>query len=129
MPNEFTRLMDYIMPEKDPMTYSAITYLWVFVLSMWGGAVSFIGKIKIGQVRAFNIVEFFGELFISAFSGLITFYLCEAAGIEKLFETVFVAISGHMGARIIFTLEKVIERKLNATIKVIDSGSADINDS
>jgi high-affinity Fe2+/Pb2+ permease len=121
--------MDYIMPEKDPMTYSAITYLWVFVLSMWGGAVSFIGKIKIGQVRAFNIVEFFGELFISAFSGLITFYLCEAAGIEKLFETVFVAISGHMGARIIFTLEKVIERKLNATIKVIDSGSADINDS
>lgn len=122
MPNDFTRLMDYIMPEKDPMTYSAITYLWVFVLSMWGGAVSFIGKIKIGQVRAFNIVEFFGELFISAFSGLITFYLCEAAGMDRLYETVFVAISGHMGARIIFTLEKVIERKLNATISIIDSG-------
>jgi LydA holin phage, holin superfamily III len=129
MQNDFNKFMEYyIMPEKDPMTYSAITYLWVFVLSMWGGAVSFIGKVKIGQVRAFNIVEFFGELFISAFSGLVTFYLCEASGIDRLYETVFVAISGHMGARIIFTLEKVVERKLNATIAVIDSG-VDKNDS
>lgn len=32
------------MPEKDPTTYSLITYAWVALLSAWGGAVNWIRK-------------------------------------------------------------------------------------
>jgi hypothetical protein len=87
---------------------------------MWGGAVSFITKIKDGKTRVFNIAEFIGEVFISAFSGLLTFYLCESANMDKLHEIVLVAISGHMGARIIFMLEKAIEKRINAAVIVLD---------
>ena len=108
------------MLDKDPSTFSAITYAWVILISMWGGAVSFIGKLKSGNTRAFNIVEFIGEIFISAFSGLLTFYLCESANIDKLHEIVLVAISGHMGARVIFMIEKAVERRLTMVVAVVD---------
>lgn len=99
------------MPEKDPTTYSIITYLWVVGLSAWGGLVSFTRKMKDGRTRAFNIAEFIGEIVTSAFAGIITFWLCEAAGISPLITSALVAISGHMGSRAIFQFEKWAESK------------------
>ena len=112
--------MEEQMIDKDPSTFSAITYAWVIFISAWGGAVSFITKLKTGRARAFNIVEFIGEIFISAFSGLLTFYLCESANIDKLHEIVLVAISGHMGARVIFMIEKAVEKRINTVVAVVD---------
>ena len=115
-----SNLMEEQMIDKDPSTFSAITYAWVIFISAWGGAVSFITKLKTGRARAFNIVEFIGEIFISAFSGLLTFYLCESANIDKLHEIVLVAISGHMGARVIFMIEKAVEKRINTVVAVVD---------
>ena len=39
------------MPEKDPTTYSLLTYGWVLVLSGWGGIVNFLRKRKSGESR------------------------------------------------------------------------------
>lgn len=93
------------MPEKDPTTYSLITYGWVLLLSAWGGAVSFWRKIKSGKARPFNIMEFVGELFTSAFAGVLTFWLCQAANIDGLVTAALVGISGHMGSRAIAQVE------------------------
>lgn len=113
------------MLEKDPATYDLLTYAWVFVLSAWGGAVNFMTKLKRGHVRAFNIVEFLGELFISAFSGLLTFYLCEASNIGRLHEAVLVAISGHMGARLIILFERYLERYFGSKISPLSNNTGD----
>lgn len=97
--------------EKDPTTYSWITYSWVALLSAWGGAVSFIRKRQAGMIRPFNIVEFIGELFTSALAGIITFWLCEWSGVDPLVTAALVAISGHMGSRALFQFEKWAETK------------------
>lgn len=94
------------MPEKDPSTYTLLTYMWVFVLSMAGGVVSFARKMRDGVVRAFNFTEFVGELITSAFAGVMTFYLCEWSGVAPLLSAVLIGISGHMGSRAIFGIEK-----------------------
>lgn len=94
------------MPEKDPTSYSLITYLWVFLLSSWGGWVSWIRKRKNGDARPFNFAELIGEVVTSAFAGVITFYLCEAAVFHPLLSAAMVGISGHMGGRAIFLMEK-----------------------
>lgn len=99
------------MPEKDPTNYSMLTYLWVFALAMTGGVVNFMRKVRAGTVRAFNITEFLGELITSGFAGLLTFWLCEAADINKLLSAVLIGISGHMGSRAIFKIEKWAEEK------------------
>lgn len=96
---------------KDPTTYGLLTYMWVFGLSSWGGFVSFMRKRRQGVARPFNITEFFGEIATSAFAGVLTFYLAESAGLPQLMTAAMVAISGHMGGRGVFLIERWMERK------------------
>ncbi len=100
------------MIEKDPTTYSLLTYLWVFGLAAWGGVINFVQRIKTEQARPHNFMEFIGEIMTSAFAGLVTFYLCEAGGIDQLYTAVMVGITGHMGTRGIYLLEKMVQSRL-----------------
>lgn len=100
------------MPEKDPTTYQLMTYAWVFTLSIWGGVVSFVRRCRSGDANPHNLMEFVGEIVTSAFAGVITFYLCEAAGISQLFTAVAVGICGHMGTRAIYQIEKLVQARL-----------------
>lgn len=90
---------------KDPASYSLLTYGWVFALAMLGGVVNFMRKLQKGHVRAFNVVEFVGELVTAAFSGVLTFWLCEHAQLSPLVTAALVGISGHMGSRALFMME------------------------
>ena len=101
------------MPEKDPTTYSLITYAWVSTLAAWGGVVNFIRKTQDGVARPFNITELVGEILTSAFAGVLTFWLCEAAGFSGLITAALVGISGHMGSRAIFQMEQWAESKFH----------------
>lgn len=100
------------MPEKDPTTYSLLTYLWVFGVAMMGGVANYIRKVKAGQAEKFSVMEVIGEIFTSGFSGLITFWFCEATGIDPLLTAVFVGIAGHMGSRAIALFEDVLKRRM-----------------
>jgi len=68
-------------------------------------------KIKDRRVRAWNVAEFAGELATSAFSGVMTFYLCQWSGFSGVLTAALVGISGHMGSRAIYTMEKFFESK------------------
>lgn len=106
------------MPEKDPSTYSIITYTWVLGLSCWGGAVSFFHKCKAGSTQHFKITEFLGELTASAFTGIVTFYLCELAELPNLMSAVLVSISGHMGTKALSRIEAYLEKKTEFLQKI-----------
>jgi len=101
------------MPEKDPTTYAALTYLWVILLSVWGGVVSFFAKVKRGDVRAFNFIELIGEIVTAGFAGLLTFWFAEAANLNPLITAALVGISGHMGSRAIYAMELWATNKFN----------------
>lgn len=102
------------MIEKDPTSYSLITYAWVFLLAILGGVVNFVRKLQSGHVRVFNFVEFIGEIVTSAFAGVITFWLCENANMSPLLTAAFVGVSGHMGSRAIFMAENWLKSKFPA---------------
>ena len=54
----------------------------------------------------------------SAFAGLITFWLCEAAQFNPLVTAALVGISGHMGSQAIYQLERWAQTRLgNSTSK------------
>lgn len=92
--------------QNSPASYPWVTYAWVIGLSAWGGAVSFCQKMKDGVPLWENTVGWFKECFISGFAGLLTFFLCEASHVPPLITAVFVGISGHMGSRAIFLIER-----------------------
>ena len=105
--------MDDPLPEKTITGFQILTYAWVIGLSTWGGLVNYISKIKSGQIARFNVTELIGDMFISGFTGVLTFWMCEAAGFNELTTAVFVGISGHMGARMIGKFEKLMSRKFD----------------
>ena len=100
-------------PEKTITGYALLTYAWVLALSTWGGLVNYLSKIRMGHIARFNITELIGDLFISGFTGVLTFWMCEAAGFNQLTTAVCVGISGHMGVRMIWKLENVLSRKFD----------------
>lgn len=103
------------MIEKDPLSYQVLTYLWVIALSAWGGIASYIRRIKRGA--EFSLIELIGELFISGFVGILTFFLCEYTQINQILTAAFVGISGHMGSRAIYVIEKFLIKRLSANGK------------
>jgi len=96
--------------------YDLYTWLWVAALSLWGGTANFFRKLKAGAVRPFNFVEFIGEIFISGFVGVLTFFFCEAAKISPLVSAALIAISGHMGSRALFLFEQMWANRLTPGI-------------
>jgi hypothetical protein len=98
------------MPEKDPSTYTWLTYLWVSGLALAGGFVNWIQKVRKGEARPFNIPELLGELATSGFVGVLTFFLCEAAGVSQPLSSFFIGVAGHMGSRAIFLAEGYVEK-------------------
>ena len=63
-------------------------------------------------MHKYSLVEFIGEVSTSAFAGVITFWLCEAGGINPLITAALVGVSGHMGSRAIFHLETWAQGKI-----------------
>ena len=100
-------------PEKTITGYALLTYAWVLILSTWGGLVHYLSKVRAGAIARFNITELIGDMFISGFTGVLTFWMCEAAGFNELTTAVCVGISGHMGVRMIGKLENVMSRKFD----------------
>ena len=104
------------MPEKDPTTYTLLTYIWVGLLAMGGGLVAFIRRLnEQKQPERLRVVftKLIGELVVSGFAGLITFYFCEFLEIEQLLTAVLVAVSGHAGGNAIDLVTKLIEKHIN----------------
>lgn len=104
------------MPTRDPSTFTAVTYLWVIGLSLWGGVVSYARKIKNKQTPRFSINEAIGEMATSGFIGVITFYLCEFADLDRLVTAAMVGISGHAGSRAIFQIENLLRDRYVAGV-------------
>jgi hypothetical protein len=109
---------------KDPFSYPAMAYLWVVVWSAAGGIVSFYQKMKRGEARPFNIIEFFGEVATSSFVGLLSFWLCEYSDVPKLLEAVIISVSGHMGTRAIFMFERWLAKRFGVDPEDAKEGKA-----
>jgi len=100
------------MDHKDPSTYPIITYLWVIALAVWGGVTNHIRKIKNGDIMRFSLSELIGDIFISGFIGVMTFYLCEYAQISSLLTAFLVGMTSHMGTRGLTMLERIVAKKI-----------------
>lgn len=95
------------MPQNDPQNYPILTYIWVIVLSIWGGITHNIRKIRSGDLKRFSFSELIGDITLSGFIGVMTFWLCEYSKIDPMLQAVFIGIASHMGARALFPIEKM----------------------
>lgn len=102
--------------EKDPLNYSLGQYGAMLSIALLGGLVSWIGKVRRGDVGAWNIMQLVGELATSAFAGLLCFWICEAFGTPSLVTISLVGIAGHMGTRAIIIFERWAAKRYGMTM-------------
>ena len=107
---------ELIMPYQSPDNVPLLTYLWVFLLSLWGGISSNIRKMKDGTLPRFSFSELIGDVVISGFIGLLTFFICEYYAVGQMLTAVFIGISAHMGTRAIYAMEMAISKRLKIEI-------------
>lgn len=80
-------------------------WFWVLFLSGWGGVVSYFHRIESGKV-AFSCFRLVVDITTSGFVGVLTYLLCESGNVPSALTAFFVGISGHMGTRGLFLLER-----------------------
>lgn len=100
---------------KDPATYGWLTYLWVLLISGWGGLVRFLNSMRDSKETARQaILSLVTGLVTSTFVGVLTFWLCELANFKPLSTAVFVAVTGHMGAEALRLIQGGVISRLKA---------------
>lgn len=108
-------------PQKTVTGIAALTYSWVIALAIGGGVANYIQKVRLGQVARFNFTELIGDMFIAGFTGLLTFWMCQAAEFSEFMTAFFVGVAGHMGGRLIGKMEQFMSRKLDLAQEPTDS--------
>lgn len=108
------------MPEKEfnniatqTWLVQALPFLMAVALSCVGGIVSYLNRIDKGGI-AFSFFRMTIEIITSGFVGIVSFMLCDYAGLEWSATAAIVAISGHMGTRALFLIE-------NAAVKIAEN--------
>jgi len=107
-----------MMPEKQANEFLealrvAFPFLSTFALSIWGGTVSHIQKLRRTKRKFVMGSEYFMDLIICSFAGTLTYFLCMYANIEGWMQAILISISAHMGTRAIASFESLHNRLFN----------------
>lgn len=95
---------------KDPFSYSWRQYVLTLGVAMLGGAVSWYGRVRKGDVTGWSLRELIGEMATSAFAGLLAFWACEYMDLKPLLTAGIVGIVGHLGTRALTIAERLLQR-------------------
>lgn len=87
------------------------TFVIVLGMSLLGGLVSWITKVRKGLITGWSLMALVGELCTSSFAGWLCYLLCDQAGISPRLTVCFVGVAGHMGTRAIVAFESFAERR------------------
>ena len=102
------------MPDKDPANWAAATWILALSMAVGGGLINWYARIKRGHARAFNFIELVGEIFTSGLVGLGIFMLLSSWDQPAGACAAAAGVSGHMATRLLFAIERAIERQIDA---------------
>ncbi|MBX3610407.1 MAG: phage holin family protein [Hydrogenophaga sp.] len=94
---------------KSPLAYSLREYAVILGIALLGGAAGWVRRVKKGEADA-SFPALVGELMISAFSGLIAFWLCESFEMSPLITAAAAGMAGHAGGTGIAWAERLGKR-------------------
>lgn len=101
---------------KHPLSYSLREYGVILGIALLGGLVRWISAIKRKEAGMLSISSLVGELVISAFAGLLTFWLCESFGVNPLWTAAAAGLAGHAGGSGIAWLERTAKKQVEAKL-------------
>lgn len=113
---------------KSPLSYTLREYMVILGVALLGGFASWFRRVKRGEVEALNFAAMVGELMISAFAGLLAFWVCEYFALSPLLTAAAAGIAGHAGGSGISWMERLTKRYVERKFGFSNSGSAPLGD-
>ena len=95
---------------KSPLSYSLREYGVILGIALLGGFASWYSRVRKGEADMLNISALVGELAISAFAGLIAFWICESLDLSPLITAAVAGMAGHAGGNGITWVESLGKR-------------------
>lgn len=94
------------------------TGVWVTFWALFGGVLHYINSVK-EDAQKWQKFRFCADLITASGAGWITWMLCKWANLDYNLSAVLIGVSGHMGTRSLFLLEKFVEIFYDKTAKII----------
>ena len=100
------------MDLKNPLEWPFSLWLLAVTMAVMGGAINFVSKAK-QKIGRFKLFEMLGEFFFCGFVGLCVFFALAAYDNVLAVCAVGAAIGGHSSTRLVFLIDKLLERKID----------------
>lgn len=113
---------------KNPLSYSLRDYGVILAIAMLGGFVRWYNAVRRGESAAYDLRTLVGELFTSAFMGILTFWACEAMNVQPLITAAMAGMAGHAGVSGLLWAERVLKRFFERRYGVEHTDRAPLDD-
>lgn len=95
---------------KSPLSYSLREYGVILCIALLGGFSRWYMAVRRGETNMLSFSALIGELAVSAFAGLLTFWICESFNVSPLITAAAAGLAGHAGGNGIMYLERFGKR-------------------
>jgi hypothetical protein len=117
-----------IAEPKNPLDQPIRNWLFILVMALLGGAVSWYLKVKRGELAATNIFALVGEFMVSALAGLLAFLICDYLEMPLGITGAAAGLAGHAGAKALTIGEVWLQRFAEQKMGVPPTRPAPLDD-
>ena len=121
-------LAQEVIPPRSPLSYSLREYGLILAIAMLGGFVRWYNAVRRGESAVYDLRTLVGELFTSAFMGILTFWACEAMNVQPLITAAMAGMAGHAGVSGLLWAERVLKRFFERRYGVEPAAPAPLDD-
>lgn len=95
---------------RAPLSVPLAEYGLMLGMSILGALISWIRKVRKGEIPTWSLGYLIGEMTMSAFMGLLTFWVCEWRGLPQAVTASLCGVAGLASAKLLTLAEQFAER-------------------
>jgi hypothetical protein len=124
MPNQLLTIRETntTMSHQDPSSIPIVSYLWVIGLSLLSSVAGFLSRFLSDKPPSRPILALIMDVSYSLLAGLTTYFMGQASELPEMTIIVLVCIGSHMGARLLFSMQRLVQKQIRATLAVEEEG-------